>query len=143
MKYNQTAEMECLALVFSTESSTLTWWWREGAESTGNATQVVSAGGGTVISTEVLGPDQLKSVLSIEVVNTTHDGVYMCVVSTGYYKLTADVLLLIEKGEWHYKCVCVYLVWNYKPCLPYYIYHMIFLWCKLYSKTLLSYIVSD
>ena len=100
MKYNQTAEMECLALVFSTESSTLTWWWREGAGSTGNATQVVS-GGGTVIYTEVLGPDQLKSVLSIEVVNTTHDGVYMCVVSTGYYKLTADVLLLIEKGEWY------------------------------------------
>ena len=57
--------------------------------------------GGTVISTEVLGPDQLKSVLSIEVVDTTHDGVYVCVVSTGYNKLTADLLLLLEKGEWH------------------------------------------
>ena len=89
--------MECLALVFSTESSTVTWWWREG---TGNSTQVVSEGG-TVISTEVLGPDQLKSVLSIEVVDTTHDGVYVCVVSTGYNKLTADLLLLLEKGEWH------------------------------------------
>ena len=103
MKYNQTAEMECLALVFLTESSTVTWWW---SEATGNATQVVS-GGGTVISTEVLGPDQLNSVLSIEVVDTTHDGVYVCVVSTGYNKLTADLLLLLEKGEWHTNGVCL------------------------------------
>ena len=95
--------MECLALVFSTESSTVTWWWRE---ATGNATQVVS-GGGTVISTEVLGPDQLKSVLSIEVVDTTHDGVYVCVVNTGYNKLTADLLLLLEKGEWHTNGGCL------------------------------------
>ena len=100
MKYNQTAEMECLALVFSLEGSTVTWWWREGPESTGNATQVVS-GGGTVISAEVLEPYLLKGVLSIKVVDTTHTGVYMCVVSTGYNKLTADLLLLLEKGEWH------------------------------------------
>ena len=106
VKYNQTAEMECLALVFSTESSTVTWWWRERPESTGNATQVVS-GGGTVISTEVLGPDQLKSVLSIEVVDTTHTGAYMCVVSTGYNELAADLMLLLEKGEWHTNGVCL------------------------------------
>ena len=46
-----------------------------------------------------VGPDQLKSVLSIEVVDTTHDGVYVCVVNTSYDKLTADLLLLLEKGE--------------------------------------------
>ena len=97
MEYNQTAEMECLALVFSTESSTVTWWWRE---ATGNATQVVP-GGGTVISTEVLGPNlsHLKGILDIEVVDTTHTGVYVCVVNTSYDKLTADLLLLLEKGE--------------------------------------------
>ena len=95
VKSHQTAEMECLAFVFSTKSSTVTWWWREGA---GSTTQVVS-GGGTVISTEVLGPDQLKSVLSIEVVDTTHDGVYVCVVSTSYNELTADLMLLLEKGQ--------------------------------------------
>ena len=88
--------MECLALVFSPNSSTVTWWWREG---TGNATQVVS-GGGTDISTEVLGPDLLNSVLSIEVVDITRTGAYMCVVNTSYNELTADLMLLLEKGEW-------------------------------------------
>ena len=87
--------MECLALVSSPESSTVTWWWREGA---GSTTQVVS-GGGTVISTEVLGSDLFKSVLSIEVVDTTHTGTYMCVVNTGYNELAADIMLLLEKGQ--------------------------------------------
>ena len=104
MKYNQTAEMKCLALVFLTESSTVTWWWRE---ATRNATQVVS-GGGTVISTEVLGPDQLKSVLSIEVVDTTPTGAYMCVVNTSYNELTADLQVNIgEQLELQWCCVTV------------------------------------
>ena len=100
MKSHQEAEMECLALVFSPESSTVTWWWREGPESTENDTQMVSGGpGGTDISTEVLGSDLFKTVLDIEAVDTTHTGVYMCVVNTGYNELTADLFLLLEKGE--------------------------------------------
>ena len=100
VKSHQTAEMECLALVYSPDNSAITWWWREGAESTGNDTQVVQ-GGGADITTEVLGPHLLKTVLTIEVLDTTHTGVYMCVVSTSYSELTADLMLLLEKGEWH------------------------------------------
>ena len=68
-------------------------------ESSWRGTQVVS-GGGTNISTLVLGLELLESVLGIEVVDTAHTGAYMCVVNTSYSELSADVLLLLEKGKY-------------------------------------------
>ena len=82
----QPAVMNCLAAVASPESSTITWWR---ADPDGSVSQVTSMGG-TNITREEIGTDQLMSNLTIEMVHASHTGTYTCTVNGNF---NASVLL--------------------------------------------------
>ena len=81
--------MSCLAAVASPETSTITWWR---ADPDGSVSQVTSMGG-TSITREEIGSDQLMSNLTIEMVDASHTGAYTCSVTTVNGNFNASVLL--------------------------------------------------
>ena len=65
-------------------------WWR--ADPDGSVSQVTSMGG-TSITREEIGSDQLMSNLTIEMVDASHTGAYTCSVTTVNGNFNASVLL--------------------------------------------------
>ena len=91
LELQEPAVMSCLAAVALTYTSTITWW-RADTDIDGSVSQVTSMGG-TSITREEIGTEQLMSTLTIEMVDASHTGTYTCSVTTVNGNFNASVLL--------------------------------------------------